>query len=154
MKQGCSKVRQCSQPFRSGRVEGTSTREVNRHEVSILVAEDNAIYQKLMQKLLSTYGYSVRIVDNGADVMLALENNEYDFVFMDLQMPEINGLEATRRIVSRFKDRRPVIIAMTASSLGDDRNACFEAGVDDYVCKPIMSDTIVQMIAKWYRARA
>ena len=154
MKQGSSEVRQCSSSIRTGRVVLASVTEVKRHTVSILVAEDNIIYQKLMQKLLSSYGYSVSIVDNGADVMQALESSEYDFVFMDLQMPEVNGLEASRRIVSRFKDRRPVIIAMTASSLSDDRNACFEAGVDDYVCKPIMGDTIVQMIAKWYKARA
>lgn len=154
MKQGSSEARQCSSTIRAGSVEFASVTEVDRHTVSILVAEDNIIYQKLMQKLLSTYGYSVRIVDNGAAVMQALESSQYDLVFMDLQMPVMNGLEATRRIVSRFKDRRPVIIAMTASSLGDDRNACFEAGVDDYVCKPIKGDTIEKMIAKWYRVRA
>lgn len=154
MKQGSSEARQCSSTIRAGRVELASVTEVDRHTVSILVAEDNIIYQKLMQKFLSSYGYSVRIVDNGADVMLALESRAYDIVFMDLQMPEINGLEATRQIVLRFKDRRPVIIAMTASSIGDDRDACFEAGVDDYVCKPIKGDTIEKMIAKWYRVRA
>ncbi|WP_320054664.1 response regulator [uncultured Acetobacteroides sp.] len=153
MKQGSGEARYCS-AIRAGRVELASFTEVERHTVSILVAEDNVIYQKLMQKLLSSYGYSVRIVDNGADALQALESSRYDFVFMDLQMPVMNGLEATRRIVSRFKDRRPVIIAMTASSLGDDRNACFEAGADDYVCKPILSETLVQLIAKWHRVGA
>lgn len=125
----------------------------SRMPVSILVAEDNAINQVLMRKFLATRGYAACIVDTGLAVVQALEQHPYDIVFMDLQMPEMDGLEATRQIVSRFGEQRPVVIAMTASSIGDDRDACFEAGVDDYVCKPLKGDTLEMLIRKWCKVR-
>lgn len=124
-----------------------------RIPISILVAEDNTINQKLMNKSLSFYGYTADIAANGLEVIQALERQSYDLIFMDLQMPEMDGLEATKQIVSKFSNSRPVIIAMTASALGADKDACFEAGMDDYVSKPIKIDVIEEMIVKWCSAK-
>lgn len=123
-----------------------------RYPISILVAEDNTINQKLMNKSLSYYGYAADIAANGLEVLEALERQSYDLIFMDLQMPEMDGLEATRQIILRYKNSRPKIVAMTASALGADKDACFEAGMDDYVSKPIKIDIIEEMIIKWCNA--
>ena len=107
-----------------------------------------------MKKLLAAYGYSVSVVDNGLAALEALDKYDYDIVFMDLQMPDMDGLEATRQIVMRFKGNHPTIIAMTASSIGDDVEACFEAGVDDYIRKPIKSQDIETILNKWCKEKA
>ncbi len=134
---------------RSTAVETSEPTLAQRIPISILVAEDNTINQKLMNKSLSFYGYTADIAANGLEVIQALERQSYDLIFMDLQMPEMDGLEATKQIVSRYKDNRPIIVAMTASALGVDKDACFEAGMDDYVSKPIKIDILEEMIIKW-----
>lgn len=109
-----------------------------RHPLSILLAEDNPINQKVVLKMLQTLGYSADIAENGVQVLEALRQRPYDVVFMDIQMPEMDGLEATRRICQEWslKDR-PRIIALTANALDRDREMCFAAGMDDYMSKPI-----------------
>jgi CheY-like chemotaxis protein len=134
---------------RSTAVETSEPTLAQQIPISILVAEDNTINQKLMNKSLSFYGYTADIAANGLEVIQALERQSYDLIFMDLQMPEMDGLEATKQIVSRYKDNRPIIVAMTASALGIDKDACFEAGMDDYVSKPIKIDILEEMIIKW-----
>jgi CheY-like chemotaxis protein len=113
------------------------------------VAEDNTINQKLMRKSLAYYGYTPDIVANGYEVLEALERQTYDLIFMDIQMPEMDGLEATRQIVSKYSNTRPRIVAMTASALGADRENCLNAGMDDYTSKPIKIEVIEKMIVKW-----
>lgn len=135
--------------LRKAAVDMSEETLAQRVPISILVAEDNTINQKLMNKSLSFYGYTADIAANGLEVIQALERQPYDLIFMDLQMPEMDGLEATKQIVSRYKDSRPVIVAMTASALGVDKEACFEAGMDDYVSKPIKIDVLEEMIVKW-----
>lgn len=120
-----------------------------QYPIQILVAEDNTINQKLMRKTLSYYGYTVDIVANGLEVLEALERQTYDLIFMDIQMPEMDGLEATRRIVEKYKENRPKIIAMTASALGADRENCLKTGMDDYTSKPIKIEVVEKMIVKW-----
>ena len=120
-----------------------------QYPIQILVAEDNTINQKLMRKTLSYYGYTVDIVANGLEVLEALERQTYDLIFMDIQMPEMDGLEATRRIVEKYKENRPKIIAMTASALGADRENCLRTGMDDYTSKPIKIEVVEKMIVKW-----
>ena len=106
--------------------------------VRILLAEDNAMNQKVALRLLERVGYRADVVSNGLEVLTALERQLYDIVLMDVQMPELDGLDTSRRICERWPpESRPHIIAMTANALPEDREACFAAGMDDYVAKPI-----------------
>ncbi|MES1240706.1 MAG: ATP-binding protein [Acidobacteriota bacterium] len=103
----------------------------------ILVAEDNAINQKVILLLLSGLGYTADLAANGLEVLSALRRQSYDLIFMDVQMPEMDGLEATRRIRQEWQDKGPRIVAMTASALREDREACLAAGMDDHLSKPM-----------------
>lgn len=118
--------------------------------LKILVAEDHTINQKLMTHLLGKYGYTADIVSNGLEAVEAVERQWYDIVFMDVQMPEMDGFEATQRIhESMTKKGSPIIIAMTANAMQGDKEACIAAGMDDYVSKPIKFGIIKEMIEKW-----
>jgi CheY-like chemotaxis protein len=109
-----------------------------RHPLRILLAEDNLVNQKLALRLLSQMGYRADVAANGIEVIESLERQRYDVVLMDVQMPEMDGLEATRRIVQRWPDgTQPRIIAMTANAMAGDREECIAAGMDDYLTKPI-----------------
>ncbi|HEY7545557.1 MAG TPA: response regulator, partial [Blastocatellia bacterium] len=104
----------------------------------ILVAEDNAVNQKVALRMLERMGYRAEVAANGLEVIGALSRQYYDVILMDLHMPEMDGLEATYQIIERWpEDARPRIIAMTASALESDREACLKAGMDDYITKPV-----------------
>ena len=110
----------------------------SKHPLRILLAEDNAVNQKLALKLLSEMGYEADLAANGLEVLEAVERQQYDVVLMDVQMPEMDGLEATRRIVEGIpSERRPWIVAMTANAMDGDRERCIAAGMQDYLSKPI-----------------
>jgi CheY-like chemotaxis protein len=108
-----------------------------KHPLRILLAEDNAVNQKLALRLLSQMSYTADVVGDGQQAIDALDHGEFDVVLMDVQMPELDGLEATRRIRARWPDRRLQIVAMTANAMAGDREACLAAGMDDYISKPI-----------------
>ncbi len=113
----------------------------------ILLAEDNAINQKLALALLDSLGYAADLAANGLEVLDMLRRKLYDVVLMDVQMPEMDGLEATRRIRQQFSAAmQPRIIAMTANVLRGDREACLQAGMDDYVGKPIMMPDLLRAL--------
>ena len=115
-----------------------------RLPLRILVAEDNAVNQKLALRLLSQMGYRADVAGNGLEAIQAVERQPYDVVLMDVQMPDMDGLEATRRICARWsRGQRPRIIAMTANAMQGDREICLEAGMDDYVRKPIRVEELV-----------
>lgn len=119
------------------------------YPIRILVAEDNTINQKLMRKTLGYFGYIADIVANGKEVLDALERQPYDLIFMDIQMPEMDGVEASRQIISKYGDARPRIVAMTASVLGADKDVCMAVGMDDYATKPVKIEVVEKMIVKW-----
>jgi CheY-like chemotaxis protein len=115
----------------------------------ILLAEDNPMNQKVALRLLERLGYRADVASNGLEALAALERQSYDVVLMDVQMPELDGLDATRRICEQWPpEARPRIIAMTANALPEDRDACFRAGMDDYLAKPIRGDELAAALKR------
>jgi len=119
-----------------------------QYPIRILVAEDNPINQQLALTLLNKMGYTPEIAENGRQVLNRLEEKDFDLVFMDIQMPEMDGLEATRTIRATM-DRQPVIIAMTANTMQKDREECLAEGMNDYLGKPVKINELIAMLAKW-----
>ncbi len=120
-----------------------------RSSLRILLAEDNGVNQKVALRLLDQLGYSADVVSNGLEALAALERQPYDVVLMDVQMPELDGLDATRRIRRRWNpEERPHIVAMTANAMPEDREACLAAGMDDYVAKPIRPEELVAALSR------
>ena len=109
----------------------------DRHPLRILLAEDNPVNQKLALRLLAQLAYEPDVAGDGLQAIAALEEGEFDVVLMDVQMPELDGLEATRRIRGRWPGRPVWIVAMTANAMAGDREACLAAGMNDYISKPI-----------------
>ncbi|MBD2564965.1 MULTISPECIES: PAS domain S-box protein [Nostoc] len=111
----------------------------------ILLVEDVSLNQKVALLMLERIGYRADTANNGLEALLALRQQSYDLVFMDVQMPEMDGLEATRRICQEWPDNsRPWIIAMTAHAMQGDREECLSAGMNDYISKPIRMEALVQ----------
>ncbi len=118
-----------------------------RHPLRILLAEDNVVNQKLALRLLQQMGYRADLASNGVEAVECVARQVYDVVLMDVQMPEMDGLEAARRITAQWPaNTRPRIIAMTANAMQGDREACLAAGMDDYVTKPIRVDQLVEAL--------
>ena len=116
----------------------------DRHPLRILLAEDNAVNQKLALRLLEQMGYAAAVAADGLEVVAALEAGTFDLVLMDVQMPEVDGLEATRRIRRRWPGASgPRIVAMTANAMAGDRERCLAAGMDGYISKPIRVEELV-----------
>jgi len=120
-----------------------------RHPLRILLAEDILVNQKLALRLLEQMGYRADVASNGIEAVQSVERQPYDVVLMDVQMPEMDGLEASRQICSRWeRGQRPTIIAMTANAMQGDREMCLAAGMDDYVSKPIRTDELIKSLLK------
>ncbi|MEO5691887.1 MAG: GAF domain-containing protein [Usitatibacter sp.] len=118
-----------------------------RHPLRILLAEDNVVNQKLALRILQQLGYRADVAANGIEAVESVERQRYDVVLMDVQMPEMDGLEATRRICARWSvGERPRIVAMTANAMQGDRELCLGAGMDDYVTKPIRVERLVEAL--------
>jgi GAF domain-containing protein/CheY-like chemotaxis protein len=114
-----------------------------RHPLRILLAEDNPVNQKLALRLLERMGYRATVAGDGLEAIAALEASAYDVILMDVQMPDLDGLETTRRIRARWPgDAGPHIVAMTANAMEGDRETCLEAGMDDYIAKPIRPELL------------
>jgi signal transduction histidine kinase/DNA-binding response OmpR family regulator len=118
-----------------------------RHPLRILLAEDNVVNQKLALRILQQMGYRADLASNGIEAVESVGRQTYDVVLMDVQMPEMDGLEATRQIAAKWAaDKRPRIVAMTANAMQGDREMCLSAGMDDYLTKPIRVDQLVETL--------
>jgi PAS domain S-box-containing protein len=126
-----------------------------QYPLEIVVAEDNPTNQKLIMHILRQLGYQPTLVESGLGVLDLQKRQDFDLILMDIQMPEMDGLEATRRLIEQVPDAesRPVIVAMTAFGLSEDRQKCLSAGMDDYISKPLSTEQIREVLSRWYFKR-
>lgn len=117
--------------------------------LQILVAEDNLISQRLILAILETLGHHAGIASDGAEALKMAGEKKYDLIFMDIQMPVMDGFEATKKIKELKGKQVPKIVAMTAYAMEGDREKCLEAGMDDYLSKPILMENVQRMLDKW-----
>ncbi len=132
--------------------EATNVNEQNKSAIRILIVEDNLVNQRLITGVLHKFGYTTTTAGNGRIALEILEKESFDLVFMDIQMPEMDGLEATRRIRNQSRWQHLPIVAMTAHAMKGDREQCLEAGMNDYITKPIKRTEVREMIEKWTTA--
>jgi PAS domain S-box-containing protein len=133
-------------------VAAPDDRLAQRLPLRILVVEDNAVNQHLALLMLQKVGYRADVAANGVEALEALERQPYDTVLMDVEMPEMDGLEATRRIHQRWPgERRPHIVAVTANAMQGERELCIQAGMDDYITKPIHIEDLVGALTRGAR---
>jgi two-component system sensor histidine kinase/response regulator len=153
---------ECLVMIKSGKKvkQGNKVRQVENKEAlsvdllekfRILLVEDNIVNQKVIMEILGRYGYRVDVLDNGEDAVKTLDRKIYDLILMDIQMPGIDGYDTTRLIRKREGDKeiRLPIIALTANAMQGDREKCIEAGMDDYISKPIHTQQLLNMVEKW-----
>ncbi|MBE9583093.1 response regulator [Mucilaginibacter sp. JRF] len=117
------------------------------YPLSILVAEDNLINQKLIKRIMEKMGYDIQIASNGNEVLALVEQNSFELILMDIQMPELDGLDTTR-ILRKSDLRQPYISAMTANAMPEDKSACLAAGMDDYISKPMKLEELMGVIRR------
>jgi len=122
----------------------------SNHQLRVLLVEDNAVNQQLAVRVLQKFGHTVKVAENGKEALIEMENESFDLILMDVQMPEMDGFETTAVIREREKitDKHIPIIAMTAHAMKGDRERCLEAGMDDYVSKPIQAKMLFEVIEK------
>jgi len=155
------RLMQCMQMLLTDNPHDTEPKLITRHNLKeieamkklhILLAEDNPINQKIAVKILENAGCRVDVEDNGRSVTEAIFNNHYDLVLMDIQMPELCGMEATKIIRKNEKYKNLPIIALTAHSLKEHENECRDAGMDDYLTKPIRASELIYKIERWTKS--
>jgi CheY-like chemotaxis protein/signal transduction histidine kinase len=138
---------------KTGQMQDMSVKKLSadfakQYPLSILVAEDNPVNQKWASKILGKLGYTVDIAENGHIALDMVSKTSYDLILMDVQMPGMDGLEATK-MIRVCLNKQPTIIAMTANVMHGDRMACMQAGMDDYISKPVQLGELVNMLEKW-----
>jgi CheY-like chemotaxis protein len=123
--------------------------------IRILLAEDNAINALLTRTLLEAEGHTVDTVEDGVLAVEAMKSSKYDLIFMDMRMPNMDGLEATRKIRAMDNVSKGLpIIALTANAFDDDRNACFDSGMNDFMTKPVSAEELSEMVRTWTKNKA
>jgi CheY-like chemotaxis protein len=124
-----------------------------KYPFTILIAEDNDMNQHVIKHTLLKLGYQPDLAKNGQEAIEAASKKDYGIILMDMQMPDIDGLEATK-VIRGAAIQQPVIIALTANVMADDKEACFTAGMNDYICKPIKLEELMSMLEKWHTISA
>ncbi len=144
-----SELRQAKEPAQQENNAGTALKEgfADIYPLDILVVEDNLINQKLILRILSRLGYDPHLANNGLEALEKLAIRSYDVILMDMQMPELDGIETTIRIRKEFNEQ-PHIIALTANAMSEDRERCKAAGMDDYLSKPLHIDELLTALKK------
>ena len=138
-----------AKPVVEERTEAQNEQEfATQFPLRILLAEDNPINQLLATKMLNTIGYEPVKAETGIEVLEMMKAEHFDLILMDVQMPEMDGIEATKLIRSKGT-AQPVIVAMTANAMQSDQEECLKAGMDDYLSKPVRVDSLKSMIQKW-----
>jgi CheY-like chemotaxis protein len=136
----------------SGLSEKASSSSVPGEPLRILMAEDNAINQRVGKLILQRAGYDIDLVGDGNEALEAHRAKPYDLILMDCQMPTMDGFEASRQI-RKLEQPQPVIIAVTANALVGERERCLNAGMDDYLSKPFQAEQLVSVVKKWVAER-
>jgi CheY-like chemotaxis protein len=126
-----------------------TTRLADEIPLRLLLVEDNVVVQMLTKRLLSKLGYSIDVAVNGREAIEAMERAAYDIVFMDLHMPEMDGLETMKEIARRWPADHPAVIAMSAAEADSERQGCLDAGMSDYLSKPFRDADLSGMLRKW-----
>jgi CheY-like chemotaxis protein len=146
------KFKPSTQPFRAERKITEAAKDMNKSRIClrVLLAEDNSVNQRLISRLLEKRGHEVDVVGNGVEALHALANKNYDLVLMDMQMPELDGLETTARIRMNEAagDKHQAIVALTANAMSEDEERCRAAGMDGYLTKPIQFDKLDEVLEK------
>jgi two-component system sensor histidine kinase/response regulator len=120
-----------------------------KYPFKILIAEDNQVNQHVIKQILTKMGYQPDVVKNGKEAVEAIIKTDYGMILMDMQMPVMDGLEATK-VIRESTIKQPVIIALTANAMDTDEQACLQAGMDDYICKPIKLEDLMNKLKKWH----
>jgi len=115
------------------------------YPLSILIAEDNIINQKLIARILLKLGYQINVANDGIQVLESLKKKDYNVILMDVQMPEMDGFEATQAI-RKMSIEQPYIIAMTANAMSQDKDECLQIGMNDYIAKPMRLTEIIKIL--------
>jgi CheY-like chemotaxis protein len=124
-------------------------------EATVLLVEDNVVNQKVFRAMLASIGYRVDVAENGFDALAAMERQHYGAVFMDCQMPVMDGYQTTEKIREREgTDRHTKVIAVTASAMAADRDRCLDAGMDDYMTKPLKAVDLAAKLTFWLHPEA
>jgi CheY-like chemotaxis protein len=131
-----------------GDLAGDRVGDLANRRLTILIAEDNAINQRVALRLLELLGYRADVASSGQEVLTALKHQCYDVILMDMRMPELDGIDTTRQIRQMPLHANTWIIAMTANAMARDRQRCFEAGMDDYLSKPINRAALGQALQR------
>lgn len=129
----------------------TNTDDASQLPLSILLAEDDVTNQYVGLKILNKMGYHADVAENGNKALQMANQKNYEVILMDVRMPEIDGLELTKMLRTTLL-KQPIIIAMTANALHGDREMCIEAGMDDYISKPINFQKLAALLEKWAHA--
>ncbi len=140
--------------LRSKEKENLQSFDLGR-KLKILLAEDNAINQKVASKMLERFGQTCDVVGNGIEAVQMCRLIDYDLIFMDMEMPEMDGIEATKMLIKIEDDlaKLPVIIAMTANAMEEDRKKCLDAGMHDFLPKPVKLESMQEILKKWFEEK-